>query len=189
MKLLIWRGVVYKSWEQCKIQTQSDGYHVESLITGSYRGKIFTVNYVLRLDKHWCIQNFEIHPEIDSTGDLIKGIKVGDQWEINGTVRPEFKGLLYIDISLTPFTNSLPINNLMLMVDQSFKIGVIYIDIFHKDIRRVNQRYTRKSKDEYFYENYDSNFISPISVDRNGIVRSYPNLFELVRGGIGKINV
>ena len=78
MKLLIWRGVVYKSWEQCKIQTQSDGYHVESLITGSYRGKIFTVNYVLRLDKHWCIQNFEIHPEIDSTGDLIKGIKVGD---------------------------------------------------------------------------------------------------------------
>ena len=75
------------------------------------------------------------------------------------------------------------------MVDQSFKIGVIYIDIFHKDIRRVNQRYTRKSKDEHFYENYDSNFISPISVDRNGIVRSYPNLFELVRGGIGKINV
>lgn len=186
MKLYIWRGVEYKSWEQCKVQTQPDGYTVESLITGNHFGKIFNVKYVLRLDKRWSIQNFEIHSEIDGAKDIIKGIRNGEDWEINDIFRPEFRGLLCIDISLTPFTNSLPINNLMLMIDQSFKINVIYIDILNKNIRRVNQRYTRKSKYEYFYENYDTNFISPISVDRNGIVRSYPNLFELVSEGINK---
>lgn len=180
MRKVVWRGLVYKSWENCTMELKNEVYYVKSVIIGNYLNRIYNVDYVLKIDRNWCIQEFEIKTEIEGHKNLITGTNSAGLWSINGISRPEFNEFLFIDISVTPFTNTLPINNLLLNIGQSKSIDVIYINILENEIKPVKQLYSRKKKDEYLYDNLDTVFSSSIIVDQKGIVKSYPGLFELV---------
>ncbi|WP_139785438.1 putative glycolipid-binding domain-containing protein [Chryseobacterium phocaeense] len=183
MRKIVWKGLLYKSWENCRIEKKNDAFYVESTIIGNYMNRVYNVNYILKIDKNWCIQEFEIKTEIDGQGNVVVGTKSEGQWSINGMLRAEFNEFLYIDISVTPFTNTLPINNLLLNIGQSAYIDVVYINILENEIKPAKQLYSRKKKDEYLYDNLDTEFSSSITVDQKGIVKSYPGLFELVLEG------
>jgi hypothetical protein len=89
--------------------------------------------------------------------------------------------ILDIDLSLTPFTNTLPINRLQLKLNQQQTIEVLYFDMLKKEIRPVKQLYTRTANDQYLYENYDSSFKAEIKIDEQGLVVDYPKLFEMTK--------
>jgi len=187
MNLIVWRGLLYKSWEHCEIEKQAGRLAVKSIVIGTYQGRIYDVSYVLKINQDWCVQEFEIKSEIDGATTVLLGKKEGEEWLINDIQRPEFDGLRYIDISVTPFTNSLPINNLHMRIGEQGEIDVLYIDILANELKAVKQRYSRLSKDHYLYENCDSDFYSTIEVDSKGIVKSYPSLFEVVAAREGNI--
>jgi uncharacterized protein len=88
-----------------------------------------------------------------------------------------FKGCLDVDIPLTPFTNSLPINRLQLALGEARQIRVIYLDLLERRIVPVNQKYIRLSRTEYHYENVPNDFEARIKVDDAGLVVDYPGLF------------
>ncbi len=110
----------------------------------------------------------------------VYGKKNGSNWLINGQVVATFEDFKYIDIAITPLTNTLPIKGLALHVDESQIIDVIYIDILNDEIKPFKQKYTKLSKERYHYENIETDFASSILIDRNGMVKTYPGLFELV---------
>lgn len=97
-----------------------------------------------------------------------------------GVVNSKFNNFKFIDISLTPFTNTLPINYLNISENNSQKIDVLYIDVLKHQIRPVQQQYTRTAVNKYLYENIESDFKAEISVDEMGLVTSYPELFEKI---------
>ncbi|MDF2515648.1 MAG: hypothetical protein K0R59_944 [Sphingobacterium sp.] len=105
-------------------------------------------------------------------------LTINKQWEIEEF----FIDSEVIDISLTPFTNTLPINNLQLKIGDSKEIDIIYIDLINNQITPVRQRYTRTDFNEYLYENIVSDFTVHIQVDENGLVLNYPGLFEKIAG-------
>ncbi|ROH97589.1 putative glycolipid-binding domain-containing protein [Chryseobacterium daecheongense] len=178
MDPIIWKGILYHSLEYFNLIESEKNYVATSRIIGSFEDKIYFVNYHITIDKDWLVQNFTIEYEINGTKSKVEGIKNGNDWEINGTKRPEFSNFRYIDISLTPFTNTLPINNLKLSENQSGEINVIYINILENIIKPVKQQYTQISKSEYLYENIPKNFEAKISVDNLGLIEYYPDLFE-----------
>ncbi|MFP3675094.1 putative glycolipid-binding domain-containing protein, partial [Bacillus sp. SIMBA_031] len=90
------------------------------------------------------------------------------------------KGFKYIDISLTPFTNTLPIHHLKLQENNPQEIDVIYIDVLNHHIKPAQQRYTRTAANKYLYENIQTYFKAEILVDENGLVVTYPDLFEKI---------
>ncbi|MFS4471190.1 putative glycolipid-binding domain-containing protein [Chryseobacterium sp. T20] len=178
MKTLIWKGIFYQSLEYFNLQSDDKNYTVESKIIGCLKNKIYNVEYKIRIDKDWIIQGFLIESEIDRVKRTLAGKKIQDQWEINNVINPEFNNFKFIDISLTPFTNTLPINNLKLSENSSQKIDVIYIDVLNHHIRPVQQQYTRTSVNQYLYENIENDFKAEISIDETGLVTVYPKLFE-----------
>lgn len=180
MKTLIWKGILYQSLEYFNVQSDDKGYNVESRIIGSYKDKIYTVDYRMFIDKNWIVQNFLIESEVNKVKITLEGKRLQNQWTINNVVNPEFNHFKFIDISLTPFTNTLPINNLNLPENSSQKIDVIYIDILNQHIRPVQQQYTRTTSDQYLYENIENDFKAEVSVDESGLVISYPELFEKI---------
>lgn len=180
MRSILWRGIPYKSWEHCKIEKDPNGFFVNSEITGSYQGQVYSVLYGLKIDRNWRVNEFNISADVEGVEKKLAGRKGGEDWLIDNTVIAEFSGLLYIDISVTPFTNTLPVNNLLLDIGESTEIDVLYIDVLNHKIEMVKQRYTRKTKDQYFYENLNSDFSALIQFDSKGIVKSYPGLFEEV---------
>ncbi|UTX50526.1 putative glycolipid-binding domain-containing protein [Chryseobacterium sp. MA9] len=180
MKTLIWQGVLYQSIEYFNEQIKDENYIVESKIIGCYEDKIYAVDYSILINKNWIVQNFLIKSEINKVKTTLEGKRHQDQWEINNVINPEFNDFKFIDISLTPFTNTLPINNLQLKDNSSKKIDVIYIDVLNQHVRPVQQQYTKTASNKYLYENIENDFKAEISVDDEGLVISYPKLFEKI---------
>ena len=161
------------------ITTNSAGFVVNSQLTGSFENTIMRIDYQLQLDHHWntlsVIANSR-HAEhtnaISFTGDGL------GNWKFNGKPVPEFDGCIDVDISVTPFTNSLPVNRLKLNISEHRQIKVLYINLPKEELHVMEQRYTRLSQFDYLYQNVQSNFEAKISIDNNGLVINYPGIFE-----------
>ncbi|WP_433632115.1 putative glycolipid-binding domain-containing protein [Chryseobacterium cucumeris] len=180
MKTLIWKGIFYQSLEYFNLQSDDKNYTVKSKIIGCLEDKIYNTEYKIHIDKDWIVQDFLIESEVNTIKKIFSGKRNQSQWEINGVVNPEFDHFNFIDISLTPFTNTLPINNLKLSASGSQKINIIYIDVLKHHIRPVQQQYTRTAVNKYLYENIETDFKAEISVDESGLVTCYPELFEKI---------
>ncbi|AZA77563.1 hypothetical protein EG347_08575 [Chryseobacterium sp. G0186] len=180
MKTLIWQGIAFQSMEYFTLKENGKGSIVASKIIGCYESKIYTLDYELIIDLNWNIQEFIIESEINTVKSKLTGRKLQDEWEINNAVNPDFKAFPFIDISLTPFTNTLPINNLKLAENESQEIKVIYIDVLNNLAKPVTQQYTRIAPYTYHYDNLQSDFKSDILVDDDGLVVNYPGLFDKI---------
>ena len=180
MKTLIWRGIHYQSLEYFNLKKKEEKYIAESRIIGCYKDNMYAVDYNILIDKDWIVQEFLIESETNKVKRTFTGKRIQDQWKINNVINPEFNNFKFIDISLTPFTNTLPINNLKLSENSSQKIDVIYIDVLNHHTRPVQQQYTRTAVNQYLYENIENDFKAEISIDETGLVTTYPKLFEKI---------
>jgi uncharacterized protein len=175
---LLWTGREYYSLENCLVSTTDSGSEINSTIIGHYEGKIYQVDYCIKTNQHW----ETVYAEINSRhSDRVQRVWLeGDgkgNWKSEGKEESRFNGCIDIDIPLTPFTNTLPINRLNLTPNQAQEIQVIYIDLLERQIRPVRQKYTRLSASEYHYENVPNDFEANLRVDESGLVVDYPSLF------------
>ena len=104
-------------------------------------------------------------------------------WTKNDVPANEFKGCIDIDISLTPFTNSLPIKRLQWELNKPQQVKLLFLDILSQKIVPVQHRYTKLSNTEYKFENVPNDFEAIITVDEWGLVVNYPELFVRRGGG------
>jgi hypothetical protein len=102
----------------------------------------------------------------------------------SGESVPGLEGCVDVDISATPFTNTLPIQRLRLAPGESADLSVAYVDIEEMRAWRDEQRYTRVKKNSedalYKYESLDSGFTADLPVDTDSLVLDYPGLFRRV---------
>lgn len=180
MKTLIWQGIAFQSIEYFNLKENDKDIQVTSKIIGCYENKMYAVDYKLIIDSDWNIQEFMIESEINTIKNTLTGKKYQEEWEINNVVNLDFKGFNFIDISLTPFTNTLPINNLKLAENDTQQIKVIYIDVLNNLVKPVTQQYTRTAPYTYHYDNLQTDFKSDILVDDHGLVVNYPKLFDKI---------
>lgn len=79
-----------------------------------------------------------------------------------------------MDITTTPFTNTLPIRHPILSKGKSAEIKVVYFSIPEMRVIASRQRYTLLKANEmesrYKFENPDDGFSALITVGRDGLV-------------------
>jgi len=117
-----------------------------------------------------------------------------------GKPLPQLDGAIDVDLSISPFTNTLPIRRLDLESGQSADIVVAYIQIPEMTVTSDPQRYTclerlggraplqgssyspseAMARARYRYESLDSDFVREIETDQDGLVLTYPGLFRRV---------
>lgn len=182
-KSIVWEGLAYDTEEHCSVNFLDQGIVVRSEIEGWSGTKAVYAEYVLHLDSHWETTQAEIdfhvsdhqhswHFRRDDNGN----------WSDNaGKEYPELKGCRFVDITLTPFTNSLPIRALHLNEGDSAEFDLVYFDILENNISRDRQKYTRMPGNIYRFENDGGNFVAMITVDEDGFVIHYPGLFEMLK--------
>ncbi|MPR34810.1 putative glycolipid-binding domain-containing protein [Salmonirosea aquatica] len=175
---LLWTGLEYYSLENCLVSTSEVGSEITSTVIGQYNKKIYRVEYLIKTNLHWETVYFEINSRhSDQTQVIIMEGNGKGSWSTNGQRIEQFEGCIDIDIPLTPFTNTLPINRLQLRPKEAQEIQVIYLDLLEHQIKPVRQRYIRLSNQEYHYENVPNDFEAVIQVDELGLVINYPSLF------------
>lgn len=141
----------------------------------------FAARYKILCDCWWRVKRVEI-AEIgfDAAAELTSD-GAGNWFDGSGAALPQLGNAMDIDISITPFTNTLAIRRLDLQEGQSQEILAVYIQLPKTAITTDRQRYTcLEAGQRYRYESVDSDFTRDIEVDRHGLVVNYPGLFRRV---------
>ena len=178
---ILWRGLDDLSLEHCTIKTSVAGIAVSAVITGQSESSLYHAFYTIELSPDWHIRSFDITSQVDGKRwmqDFRK--EENGVWTSNGKEQESLRHCIDIDISLTPFTNTLPINRLKLKENEEQIIDVVYINVTEQQIRPMKQSYKRLSAVEYLYRNMPSGFQAEIKTDASGLVTEYPGLFERV---------
>ncbi len=183
-KSIVWEGLDNDTEEHCAVNYLDKGIMVRSEIEGWAGHKVAVyAEYTLKLDTAWNVLEFEIifHLADNEHKYHMQRDAAGKWTDSDGKHRPEFDGCDHIDISLTPFTNTLPVNGLHFEEGQTREVDVLYIDVLENVLRRDTQKYTKTSQNTYRFENEGGNFIAEITVDDDGFVTFYPGLFEMLK--------
>lgn len=175
---LLWTGIEYYSLENCLVSSNNIGNEINSTIIGYYQNKIYTAEYFIKTNTQWEPLLLELKYRIDNQESALQLEKTtNNNWLLNNKPMNKFHDCIYIDISITPFTNTLPVNNLQLSLNERKKIKVIYINIFEQQVKQVEQIYQRLSATKYLYQNVPNDFEAEIDFDEFGFVVNYPQLF------------
>jgi hypothetical protein len=175
---IIWKGLNDESLEFFRINF-GELLTVKSSIIGCSDDVPFKVDYELEMSKDWVISTFSIKAHLGNIEHALSLSHNGyGNWFNNGQEWKHLEGCLDIDISLTPFTNSLPLNRVKSGLDQKTSIEVVYIDVLDFNISKTSQYYQLLESNRYKYANSDGSFTADITVDEFNFVKHYPGLFE-----------
>ncbi|MBA3870844.1 MAG: putative glycolipid-binding domain-containing protein [Anaerolineae bacterium] len=156
-----------------------DGIVIESTVIGFEDKTPFHLRYRLR-----CLENYQVvRVMISLSGhqglDLTR-LATGQWLDEHNQPLPQLEGCHDIDISATPFTNTLPIRRLDWQAGQSRSLDMVYIRIPDLTIERATQQYTCLEKHERgsVFEYSQPGFKAILPIDSDGFVQNYPELFR-----------
>jgi hypothetical protein len=167
-KALEWYGTEILNFHPCR---------ASGLLQGEINNQLYEIYYFVAFTYDWQIESLSVESLISP--QRIKLYHDNGQWyDQDDTHLEAFDGVDFVDISLSPFTNSFPINGLDWNESDNHTMDVIYFDLPKFSIRRVNQTYTKLNDQSYRYQDGEiPSFVADIEVDQEGFVVSYPGLF------------
>ncbi|MCK9792168.1 putative glycolipid-binding domain-containing protein [Isoptericola sp. 4D.3] len=171
-----WRGLGSGSVEHLDLDVRGDRVRARSVVDlGPVR-----VEYAMELDTAWAFRALRLR---SSTGRQLDLSRDEGSWRLDGAARPDLVEAVDVDLSFTPFTNTLPIRRLDLAVEAAADIVTAYVDGETFEVAPDPQRYTRLAADRYVYESRDTDFHRELTVDADGFVVDYPGLFVRMDAG------
>ena len=181
-RAVMWKAVEYEGLEYLELNEDAFGIQVASTIIGADEQQAFLVDYLVNCDANYLVSSVLLNlgnETLDLTSDGRGGWLDRDMKRL-----PEFDGCIDIDITATPFTNTLPIRRVDWRVGQSEDFKMLYISVPALKLSVSRQRYTclEKSADGglFRFEVIDGDFTALLPVDRDGLVLDYPGLFKRV---------
>jgi uncharacterized protein len=185
LRKIIWSNQADIGLEHFYLRQGDDDITADGMVIGVEENVAFRILYQISCDFRWHVRKVVIKSldENEQTIGLLSD-GFGNWTNESGQLMSELEGCLDVDITATPFTNTLPIRRLDLTPGESAEIKVVYFTIPEMQVRVDPQRYmcleVNNAKGKYEFESLDSGFTAVISVDRDGLVEDYPGLFKRI---------
>ena len=177
-----WQAVDGIGLEHLLLRQTADGIFADSWVIGEVEGEPFRLHYTLHCDSQWrtrVVTAAVLTPELKHIEVTVNEEGVWTD-RFNNAIE-ELDGCVDLDISATPFTNTLPIRRVSLQSGEAAVFEVAYLSIPDLEWRLSMQRYTclqRTNKGaRYRFESLRSGFTAEIAVDSEGLVTHYEGLF------------
>ncbi len=185
------RHVIWIPWEEPGLEHlhlihNNDSIIADSVIIGVYQQVPFRAQYVIRCDSSWRLRSVQLSLLSHSPQEIHLSTDGKGTWtNETGEVISALSGCLDVDISATPFTNTLPIRRLALRTGTSSTLNMVYILLPQLQVAVVEQRYTclevTSNRSHYRYESLKNGvswYTAELPVDDAGLVLDYPGLFR-----------
>jgi hypothetical protein len=179
-----WQAIAWQSEEKGTLQETFQGWEVKSAINGLYESKSFVLRYDITLNRSWETQAFHINFFMGDYHQDSHFIRSSRQWLRDGELYPHLTGCIDIDITATPFTNTLPIRRMEYLAGIPRETEVVFVDIFEGGVIAQRQQYTRTDDHHYHFNQPANSFCADLTVDDDGLVIDYPKLFRRGEAGI-----
>lgn len=179
-----WREWSGDGVEHLVLREDAGGIRAESVVLGGVSGEWFAVGYEIECDPEWRTRSVHLRLIGEEQRLHLSSDGAGKWRDGSGKPLPMLDGAIDVDITLTPFTNTLPIRRLALEVGESEDILTAYIEVPGLTLTTDQQRYTcLAASKRYRYESVDGDFMREIEVDEHGLVLVYPGLFRRIAPG------
>lgn len=185
MRDILWSPLGEPGLEHLKLLESDEGVNADALVLAVDDREALRVHYELRCDAQWRVRQLSAsllgdHPrelELHADGE-------GHWFTPSGTPIATLEGCIDVDISVTPFTNTLPIRRLGLKPGEAAEITVAYIAATEMTARPMRQRYTcleaNPDGGRYRYESMESDFSAELAVNKDGLVTDYQRIWKIV---------
>jgi hypothetical protein len=174
-----WQDWSGSGLEHTLVSFGDDSNSAEGVVVSAAGDETFAVRYRVRCDRSWAATQLEVEMIGESRGIALSGDGRGNWKDSSGASLRKLDGAIDLDLSITPFTNTLPIRRLHLARGESSDIVAAYVHFPDLAISADPQRYTcLEPMRRYRYESRDSDFMREIEVDSDGLVLTYPGLFR-----------
>jgi hypothetical protein len=186
------REVMWAPWEgpgleHLRLVTSNGSVVANGLVIGVEAGRPFRIGYEVRCDELWRVREVRARaPDLERPVLELLADGEGHWKRRGGEPMPELDGCIDVDISATPFTNTLPIRRLALKPGESADVNVAYIRVPELLVGAERQRYgclEARGGGLYRFEALPSGFTAELPVDTEGLVIDYPGLFRRVWSG------
>ena len=171
-----WRPRDGSGLEHLELRQSAGGILVRSVLIGEREGVRFGARYDMRLDPDWTFR-FLILDRMDGATLRLDSDGRGG-WTRDGSVLlPQLDDCIDIDISATPFTNTLPIRRAHLEPGMPQRFRMAWVPLDTLEPFADEQIYTRHDDRHFRYQSGDGTFEAELTVDADGLVVDYPALF------------
>ena len=184
------RNIMWVPWsaaglEHLRLLQQDGNILADSFMLGVSNRMPFRLHYEITCDSNWIVKELSL----TLLSGNPKNIKIQSDgqghWSTHtGDPIPSLEGCIDVDISATPFTNTLQIRRLALRPGQSAEVLVAYVLIPEMELMTDRQRYTclelKSNGGLYKYESMESDFEADLPIDSDGLVIDYPGLFKSI---------
>jgi hypothetical protein len=185
------RQIMWSPWtgpglEHLRLLQQPEGIVADSLILGVYKQEPFRIHYEIHCTGQWRLRAVHVSALSPPSRSLHLFTDGEGTWTTEaGEALPMLQGCLDVDISITPFTNTLPIRRLALQPGATATLPMAYIEAPQMSLQVTQQRYTcldaAPSAGRYRFEslrNGVSSFTADLPIDGDGLVLDYPGFFR-----------
>ena len=174
-----WQDESGKGLEHLTLAIGASGITVESTVLAAADEQFFVAHYALSCDHRWRVRDARISLPQDRRIVELRGDGAGNWTDGAGASLPELAGAIDIDITVTPFTNTLPIRRLDWTAGRAADLRMAYVWLPELKVTADPQRYTCLEPGRRFrFESLDSDFARDLEIDADGLVLNYPGLFR-----------
>ena len=182
---IMWTPWSEPGLEHLHLMQQDGNILADSIIVGVSNRMLFRLHYEITCDSNWKVKELDLMLLSGNSKSIkIQSDGQGHWFTNTGDPVSSLEGCIDVDISATPFTNTLPIRRLELRPGQSAELLVAYVLIPEMELMPDRQRYTSLESSThrplYRYESLESDFSAELPVDSDGLVIDYPGLFKRV---------
>ncbi len=182
-RTVCWTPVGSSGFEHLQLRAEDGGYVAKSIVLGLEGETPFRLHYKIKTDQEWRTRKLRVRAitPFSEREQTLRSDGRGNWRNEEGMDLPALRDCLDVDITVTPFTNTLPINRLRLIAGQSVDIRVVYVVAPSLAIGTSAQRYSRRGEDsDIFFESPAHDFTALLPIDGDGLVLDYPQLFTRV---------
>src|SRR5215211_399721 len=160
LRKIIWSNQAAIGLEHFYLRDGDDEIIADGNVIGVEENAAFRIRYTIRCDLKWQVRNVVV-TSLDENEQTIHFVSDGfGNWtNESGNPVPELQGCVDVDITATPFTNTLPIRRLGLILGASAEIKVVYFTIPEMQVSVEPQRYTcleaSGARGKYKFESLD----------------------------------
>ena len=181
------REVMWSAWDDpglghLRLAVHNGTIVADGLVIGVTEGRPFRVAYEVRCDADWRVRALRVGVPGEPPGVDVLSNGEGNWKTPDGLAVPHLEGCTDVDISVTPFTNTLPIQRLDLAPTESAELSVAYVEGTELQAWPEPQRYTCLERGDrgglYRFLSLDGGFTADLPVDADGLVLDYPGLFR-----------
>lgn len=165
-----WTDASGAGLEHLHLQLSEAGVRADSVVIGEG----FAARYTVECDVSW--RTRRVFVEVLGGGSLeLEGDGTGG-W----AGHPELAGAVDVDLTCTPFTNTLPLRRVDLPLGEGRELIMVYVQLPSLAVSPDPQRYTRLGERTWRFESQGGDFCRNLEVDEHGLVLDYPGLFRRV---------